>query len=187
MSKDRDIIVIGGGGSGGGGGGKLAGVVLLAGAAGYAVWQFILNKHTVTDLVATYDGQQAGSSVAKAAGDPTTIAISFNYKGPGGELDIGVGLGSAGAVQSWLFKTTTIEASLISVEPRTVTLVTAIPAGTVSGIKDCLKFVQAKGGVKKVDGTFIKSGWDASCYNISGGPPSEEAAAGDMEIGYVLL
>jgi len=111
--------------------------------------------------------------VPKSPGDPVTVDFTFDHIGPGGEFDFGIGLAPAesifgvlGPVQQWIYQTLIVPENKI-ISTQTVTMTGFIPQATAKGKKDCLKWIQNKGGQRKTDGMgFLVSAWDRDCYEL---------------------
>ena len=156
--------------------GQKVALVGLIGVGGYIVFTLLKGKDEFGNLVAVYDGQAPGSNVPKNPGDSVTVGFTFDHKGPGGEFDIGIGLAPAesifgvlGPVQQWIYQALPVSKDS-DWTTQTVSMTGVIPLSITQGKKDGLKWIQSKGGARRVDGSGFKiADWDKDCYEMMTG------------------
>jgi len=117
-------------------------------------------------------GIGAIGGLAKSIGDTFTATLTFQYQGPGGNFDVGIGFAPAALVgfqNVTNFYPTTVSLPLVSTwTSRTVTVGGQIPTGMAPGLKDILKWIQIAGGSRDPGGNgYQLADWDQDVYEIT--------------------
>ena len=117
-------------------------------------------------------------SIPKAVGNTFAGNLTFQYQGPGGSFDVGMGFSPAASLfglpigthkpVTHFFLTTTTLPIASTWTSKTLTVGGIIPTDMAPGLKDILKWIQTAGGPRDPGGNGYKlSNWDDDVYEIT--------------------
>ena len=111
-------------------------------------------------------------SIPKAVGNTFAGNLTFQYQGPGGSFDVGMGFAPAALVGfqnvTHFFLTTTTLPLASTWTSKTLTVGGIIPTDMAPGLKDILKWIQTAGGPRDPGGNGYKlADWDEDVYEIT--------------------
>ena len=111
-------------------------------------------------------------TISKYPGGQFAANLLFEYQGPGGTVDVGLGFAPAAAigfqnVTDWFSVTVTLPAAATWITGPIVGVTSTIPYTMALGLKDILKWVQTAGGPRDPGGNgFLIADWDEDVYNV---------------------